>query len=226
MQISKKSLLLLLAFVPAAPGVAEQPPIEAVPQEVIAAAEEGLRYFLSTIPVTERSKLGFEGTDKDLQSTLGSPFRQYTIKPEDILGYRSGDDIASMVRAQDIWNFPILSDGKARCILSVTRMAGHWKAVNLGQAPLAAEVDAVSQYWQKSKGYNLRYVRIYQANSEIFLLTTAELSRIVPFRTTAVALGFAEKGQEFRYRPIDAPVLIKSIVSIVEANLGSHEIDQ
>lgn len=104
-------------------------------------AGASLHRFVSAIPVGEEGSYGFEGRDELDGVTLGVPVRVYGTSAsmgDSLLETR--DSTWNRPRALDVWRVPVQVRGRVRALLTVERIGGRLRAVDLGAASLAREL--------------------------------------------------------------------------------------
>ncbi len=159
------------------------------PPEVAAAAEAGLAGFLADLPPGELPNFGFaEGEDLSA-ARLGDPWLLYTIHPDDLFSASETTDVGGLITPTGLWFFPVLLDGRSRCILTVAPMDGAWEAVSLGRAPLAGELEKFSRQWPRARGYSPKLILVYQAASYFFTVPEKGPDNLTPL--TIDGVGFA-----------------------------------
>jgi hypothetical protein len=146
---------------------------ETAPPEAIWAAREGLPPFMNALP--ERQREGCGGAE------LGDPFRVYTITPAALDAYLVGDSVASLISPTGMWLFPVVAEGRSRFLLTVDTVDGSWRAVSLGQAGLAAELDRLLLRWPREKGYDPLLVSVFAASTHFFTIPQKDGRNLTPF---------------------------------------------
>jgi hypothetical protein len=197
---------------------------ETPPAEVLHAATDGLGSYLNSIPVGGLDYFGFTSRDEFALATVGTPFRVYTLSPAAILSYEEGDDISAHAVPTNLWIFPVVCDGQARTVLTVDLMEEGWRAVNLGESYLAPEMVSMRDYLSQFDGYEARFVRVYQAaRSDFILLTSEEVSWLVPLRSAALVLGLVRKGEPYQHTMMSSSEVMPRLAPVVRASLGVPE---
>lgn len=159
------SLMVLMLLIYSSP-LFSQPP-----GEVYAAAVEGLPLFLSAIPQGMENGYGFDSRDEFGRSILGEPYRMQTVDPEKIL-----DDIPyeNYIVELPEWRFPVICDGTIKTLLTVANMNGSWRAVAIGGAGLARELDALEKEYGFDTGNTRKAIlRLFQIEADMLSLSDA-----------------------------------------------------
>lgn len=160
------------------------------PHEVVSVAAEGLPAFLQAIPPGEITHFNFISPRELEQATLGVPFQIHTIDPRDILKHDGHSPVADLVRPTDVWLVPVVVDDRFRTLLTVDRIDGVWRAVSIGASGLAEEWEALENTYPKQQGYELTFVRVYQAVSDFVLLDQPRHEdAMIPMRSASMVLG-------------------------------------
>jgi hypothetical protein len=153
------------------------------------------------------------------QTTIGAPYRIYTIRPSEIFSYGGEADIFPLLSPTEHWLFPVICSGRARVLLTVALMHGQWKAVDLGGASVAVEIEQIARTWPASQGYQMKFIRVYQASSQFILLTKDGISSLVPLKGAAIVLGLVKKGEIYQYKQMSPAEVLPKLVPVVEAAL-------
>jgi hypothetical protein len=179
---------------------------EAVPLEVLEAAVNGLQNFLYAIPIKDIKYYGFSSRNEFSSARLGKPIRVSTITPDRINAYEQGTDFTSIISPTNLWLFPVLSQGKAKTLLKVDRMNGTWKAVAIGSTGLAMQLDEVKTSWPSSDGYKHTFVRIYQANSDLMVLSKRGAIKIKPLSSHLTPSSSAKVSMQSNKAIVDSQI--------------------
>ncbi|MET3132996.1 hypothetical protein AAKU55_003278 [Oxalobacteraceae bacterium GrIS 1.11] len=95
---------------------------------------------------------------------IGYGFQVFTIDPKDIVAGRS--DLSSMTKPTAVWRFVINLNDKPIGLATVEQVGGIWETVAYGGATLAKDVDAMAHVHGNADRSNLRFIRIFQAQSD------------------------------------------------------------
>ena len=174
---------LLLLLIPGAS------PADLPPPEAVSAAEAGLFNFLNDLPAGELPNFGFAEEEDLSAATVGEPWLLYTIHPDDLFSATETAGVGELITPTGLWFFPVLLDGRSRCILTVAPMDGEWEAVSLGRAPMAGELEKFSRQWPRAKGYSPKLILVYQAASYFFTVPEKGPDNLTPL--TIDGVGFA-----------------------------------
>ncbi|MDQ1354828.1 MAG: hypothetical protein QG657_5137 [Acidobacteriota bacterium] len=140
--------------------------------EIIAAARQGLVDFP-----------GLTG------ASLQEGFQVYTATPAALM---SNDDLGAIMIPTGQWRFVVTCGEQPMGLLTVAQVEGQWQAVSLGGAGLATEMSRVLKTWDPGNGYNFRFVRVYQAMTDLVEISRANDSRkqgYVPLTSARASLG-------------------------------------
>ena len=150
------------------------------PLEVLTVASNGLPAFLASVPLGNRDLYGFtNGTDL-AQAQLGVPLRVYAITPTALAGHPAESTLTPLLSETTLWYLPVLVGQDAKAILVVDRMAGEWKAVSFGYAPLAQELNQIAKQWPASAGYHPKLVAAFSANRYYFTVPEVNDRNLTP----------------------------------------------
>jgi hypothetical protein len=193
---------------------------ENAPDEANAAARSGLPEFVKLIPSNERSYYGFaDGDDLD-RAAPGQPFRLYTITPDDLRRAGEGSTVSSLISPTGTWLYPVMLGDEIKCILTVARVEGSWKAAMLGSAPLARELAKVLARWPPSQGYEPRLVAVFQASAYFFAIPQKDDRNLTPFTFDGKGFGSESLRIDPSYAStVDLQEILAPLRSVVEDNL-------
>ncbi|NRR34412.1 hypothetical protein HSX11_30005 [Oxalobacteraceae bacterium] len=99
---------------------------------------------------------------KDAKIAYGFPV--YTITPADILAGRS--ELRSLAKPTGIWRFLITLHDQPIGMATVEQVDGKWETSAYGAAVLAKDVDAAMGFHANGSRSNVRFIRVYQAQSD------------------------------------------------------------
>ena len=123
----------------------------APPPEVVKAAAAGLDVFTDM--------------DSGNEVRLGLGFQVNTVDPRSLIE-EPGLTLEAMIYPLEMWRFLVFENGTPTALLTVAREGEAWKAVSFGGAELAAEIQTLQNAWPADSGFDLRFVRIYQARAD------------------------------------------------------------
>jgi len=169
---------------------------ETIPTAVTDAAQQGIKIFFKSPRATDFEQFGFSSREEANSATLGKGFRVYTVPPESILKEGVSQDLDVMAVPSNLWRFIILADGKAKVLLDVDLMIGRWTPVSIGGVGLAKELEKVLEAWPVSAGYQHKFLRIYQAKSDLMgIFYGGKNIGFLPFSSGRMGMGL--KGLSF-----------------------------
>ena len=116
-------------------------PMPRPPVEAWRAAEAGVERFLERVPRGSEHFYGFHDRAEFARVSLGEPYLMMAVVRRDDTGGASRTPVET--KPLDEWRFPVSVDGSLRCLLTVANMPDGWRAVGIGAAPLAAELQSV-----------------------------------------------------------------------------------
>ncbi len=143
-----------------------------------AAAERGLAEFVQRKQQMHAgaSATGLALEVADLQqlsaASIAYGFQVHTIEPQDLVDGRG--DLRSLARPTGTWRFVVQVDARPVGLVTVARMDGQWQAVSFGGAGLAAEVDALMATHANAERSNVRFIRVFQAQSDLLEVAAAD----------------------------------------------------
>lgn len=185
------------------------------PEPAKQAAEAGLALFLKAIPVQYLGYFNFSNPQELEQAILGTPFRMYTIAPQDILNYQAGTPVSQILVPRTVWFFPVVVNGESRTLLEVQLMKGVWQAVGIGNSGTAKLWAIAQKAWHTVEGYESVFVRVFQAQADFVVLTHQGDIKMIPLESVQKALDLAQEGA---YNPAE---IIVGLQQSVQKNLES-----
>jgi hypothetical protein len=99
-----------------------------------------------------------------IDAGIGYGFQVYTINPKDLAAGRN--DLGNLAKPTGIWRFAVMLHGQAIGLATVQKVNGNWSTVSYGAATLAKDVDATMGVHANAEHSNVRFLRIYQAQSD------------------------------------------------------------
>jgi hypothetical protein len=129
-------------------------------------ARTELQSYLEKIPTGLEERYGFHNRQEFSRAIPGDPLRIYSIHPDSIRGeINPGKEY---LVAQEEWKVPVLIDGDARALLTVAKVDGKLKVVELGATGLARELGVVGKEHPTDQKIILR---LYQLQCDFLVLT-------------------------------------------------------
>lgn len=160
---------------------------EEVPMDVFQAAQKGVCNFVNAESSMENSPFGISTKAALDNARLHHGFQVYTVSPVKLL---KSTGLSSHLAPTGLWRFVVVSEGQPVSLITIAQVEGQWKAVSMGGAQLANEVNKVMEKWPAKQGYNHSFIRIYQARADFI-----EISRngrsigFVPLTASRLAFG-------------------------------------
>lgn len=163
------TVLILAFFFLLSPCLFSQAPSPGV----VKAAQQGLKDFYAGTPALENMHLGWG-------------FQMHTVSPEALV-YNTELTLEALVLPMDMWRFLVLENETPVGLLTVVKVDQEWKAVSIGGADLAREIDAIGKNWN---GYTFRFIRVYQATSDfIEVMSGHDTLGFAPLKSARISLG-------------------------------------
>jgi len=168
----------------------------------------------------------FEVNDlQDLQrARLAYGFEVHTIEPQDLLD--SGAELSQRVKPTGTWRFVVQLEGRPIGLVTVQQHNGRWESIAFGAAVLAKDVDAVMQRHANSARSNVRFIRVFQAQSDFLEVQDANPGRSARFAPLVSAreslLLQAQRGSGAEQAGLtEAAELLEPLRAAVRKNLDS-----
>ncbi len=191
--------------------------------EIVNAAREGIKTFIKDTRIENLHRFGFLNQKEVDEATLGEGFQIFTISPDTLLKDETSQDLHLMAVPTTLWQFLIVTDGKAVSLLTVDYINNKWTAVSIGASRLAKQLSKFIETWPLSKGYHYRLIRVYQATADLIELSQEEkVIGIVPLRSGRIAMGLERKDFDPRDLYYSSNVLTK-IRPVVRNNIQTYK---
>jgi hypothetical protein len=162
--------------------------------EVAAAAQRDFAQFVQhnvqtrsgTLPIGFPLDVADVQDLKDARITFGFPI--YSIDPKDIVAGRS--DFSAMAKPTGTWRFFVSLNDRPIGLATVERVDGRWAIVAYGAAVLSKDVDALMRNYGNPDRSNLRFIRVYQAQSDFLEVasTNGGNARFAPLQSARESL--------------------------------------
>jgi hypothetical protein len=185
--------------------------IEITPEEISRIAENGKESFMAAIaldyytnygiyedaalPVIELEDALNPNTPIHMELKkrpaviLGEPFQVYTIYSEDILNWKPGIDLSTILVPTTKWFVPVFIRHKPKAMLTVDYVDGTWKVVSIGIGDVSEKVDKITKAGIKGRVRKNKFIRIHPALSDFIVVDVDGKQKILPFSYSIDALG-------------------------------------
>lgn len=148
-------------------------------------------------------------------------FAIYTIDPAELIAGRSS--MQRMAKPINQWRFVITLHKRAIGLATVERNNGRFETVSYGAAVLAKDVDALAGFHGNADKSNLRFVRIYQARSDLLEVVAPDgRARFAPMHSARESLLLQQRASKDGKRAdglLDEAELIQPLRAAVKQNL-------
>ncbi len=151
-------------------------------------------------------------------------FQVHTVDPTELLASRS--PLRNMIKPTAQWRFVIALNGKPIGLATVEEQNGRYDTVAYGAAVLAKDVDATAAVHGNSERSNLRFVRVYQAQSDFLEVVSAKdgQARYAPLHSARESLLMQQRALKEGSNTdslIEAQDLLAPLKSAVKSNVDS-----
>ena len=192
------------------------------------AAQQGLAEYkqskLQAYANLSPDNMAFDVSDMEelMQARVGQGFEVYTVKPQDVAGGRT--DLSGMATPTGSWRFVVQVDDKPVGLVTVEMVDGRWQAVSFGAAGLAREYEAMRVAHGNADASNLRFIRIYQAQSDLMEVTSAadgksRYAAMKSARESLLRFGLNKVQPDANAGMFDASQLMESLRAAVSKNM-------
>lgn len=138
----------------------------------------------------EARKIGFDGKKDLKESTLGRPFKLYTINPDAMMKYEDGSELKKIVTDAHYYIYPIISDGINKALMWMYKKEDRWKVARIGSSKLARALrstEGTIRVKSEEKGIKEAgppvLVRVYQLKLDFFFIKAEDKEYIIPIFT-------------------------------------------
>lgn len=161
--------------------------------------------------------LAIDGVADLARLRLGRGFAIHTVDPADIA---SGNDLSSFAKPTGQWRFVVRAGSRPVGLVTVEQVGGQWRAVSYGAAALANEVDAAMRQHGNAERSNLRFIRIYQAQSDFLeVVSPADgRARLAPLVSARASLHMPQRDEL-----IEQADVLPALRAAVAANLAGFQ---
>ena len=143
------------------------------------------------------------------QATVSGGFEIFTIDPKDLL---TRGDLPALAKPTGEWRFIIALHGKPIGLATVQQVNGRYETVAYGASVLAKDVEAAMAAHGNSNRSNLRFIRIYQARSD---LLEVDHAKFAPLHSARESLLLKKAGNQL----VDGAELLDPLRAAVKANI-------
>jgi hypothetical protein len=180
--------VLFAAVVSLAVGGQGPAPGRAVPPDIRAAAEAGIKEMLEPGAGGGLDRLGFRDRAEAAGVTVGAGFQVFVVPPDLLLASKPAA-LEALATPSNQWVLLVVSGATPKSLVTVDLIDGAWKAVSIGGAGLSEEIAALLGRWPAS-AYRHRFIRSYQAGAEVMEVSRdGRVLGAVPFLSARVSLG-------------------------------------
>ncbi|WP_374438305.1 hypothetical protein [Inhella sp.] len=185
-RLGMAALTLAAGLGPSAPAAAaaEAAPAanrRAEPAEALAAAQRDFQAFVRRSLANHEGTLpdGFPFEVNDLQdlqnARLAYGFEVHTVDPQDLFDPRA--ELSRRAKPTGTWRFVVQLEGRPIGLATVQQHNGRWETVSFGATVLAKDVDAVMGRHANGARSNVRFIRVFQAQSDFLEVQDARDGR-------------------------------------------------
>ncbi len=148
-------------------------------------------------------------------------FAMHTIDPAELIAGRS--TMQRMAKPINQWRFVITVQNRPIGMATVERNKGRYETVSYGAAVLAKDVDALATAHGNADKSNLRFVRIFQARSDLLEVVTNDgRARFAPMHSARESLMLQQRASVDGKRAdtlLDDADLVQPLRTAVKQNL-------
>jgi hypothetical protein len=148
-------------------------------------------------------------------------FAMHTIDPQELIAGRS--TMQRMAKPINQWRFVITAHNRPIGMATVERNKGRYETVSYGAAVLSKDVDALATMHGNADKSNLRFVRIFQARSDLLEVVSADgQAKFAPMHSARESLMLQQRAGKDGKRSdglLDEADLVQPLRAAVKQNL-------
>lgn len=198
--------------------------------QALAAAQRDFQAFVRRSLDTHAGTLpeGFPFEVNDLQELLSARlaygFEVHSVEPQELFDPRA--ELSRVARPTGTWRFVVQREGRALGLVTVQKQGGRWETIAFGGAGLAQDVDALMTAHGNAERSNLRFIRIFQAQSDFLEVRGARdgRTRFAPLVSARQSLLLRPRAQANGAEPAglsEASEFMEPLRAAVRKNLDS-----
>jgi hypothetical protein len=185
---------------------------QSVPEEALKMAKEtidGKNHILNL--EQDNSDIGIDNSIKIKDLSLGTPFKEYRLKPNAIQSISDSTSIASLLTDDTIWIFPIVAKNHMKIRIEFRKdSTGQWKIGRRGAPGLMSEWESIAKAWPESKGYHPIFI---EANVGYFHVPEYD-----KYNFTRIYPNYDDKAKRFKKSSANYNILKYSIMDLKPKN--------
>jgi hypothetical protein len=199
------------------------PPSRSAAAEAFDVAQHDFDQFVQH-QLSARANAGVDGLPLDVadlnelkRARVVYGFPIYTVNPQALVaGTRA---MQGLTEATEQFRFVIAAGGRAIGMATVEKHNGHYETVAYGAAVLAKDVDTLMTRHGNADKSNLRFVRVYQAQSDLLEVKDAHDGRVryAPLHSARESLRMAAPGDDL----VEEADILQPLRAAVKANLDA-----
>lgn len=210
---------------------------KAVPKRAAAAALAAAQRDFAQFVTHQLQVRGTSGTPSDFpleindmqdlkDAKIGYGFPVYTVDPNELLAGRGS--MKQMAKATGQWRFVILLNQRPIGMATLELNNGNYETVAYGAAVLAKDVDATMGYYGDAQRSNVRFVRIFQARSDLLEVVGRDdgRTRYAPLHSARESLMMQQRSAKDG-KPgdglLDEAELLQPLRSAVKQNIDASK---
>lgn len=144
-------------------------------------------------------------------------FPEYTIAPSDLIDGRR--EMKAAATPTGSWRFVLTLNGKAIGLATLEQVNGKWETIGYGAAVLSKDLDATVGAHANAQRSNVRLLRIYQAQSDLLEVSSADGSvRFAPLYAARQSLQLQSQG--LGKGLLEASDLLDPLRAAIKKNMG------
>jgi hypothetical protein len=225
--LSGAGLLLTTPVVSAAPNNIPQLALtKSTTSLAMAAAQRDLAQFVAHQLQRQGAPADFPLDVADLRdlkdAKISYGFAVHTIDPPDLLAGRQ--TMQAMAKNIGQWRFVITLNQRPIGLATVEKNNGRYETVAYGAAVLAKDLDAMAAAYGNADKSNLRFVRIFQARSDLLEVTGQDgTARFAPLHSARASLSLAKDNNDGKNGLMDESEFMQPLRTAVKQNMAASQ---
>jgi hypothetical protein len=225
--LSAAGLMLTVPAVSAAPtDFAQQAATRNATAQALSAARRDFAQFVAHQLQRQSAPADFPLDVADLkdlkEATVSYGFAVQTIDPPELIAGRG--TMQAMARPANQWRFVIMLRQRAIGMATVEKNSGRFDTVAYGGAVLAKDVEALAAVHGNADRSNLRFLRIYQARSDLLEVVGQDgRARYAPLHSARESLSLQQRSKDAKGGLLEEHEFTQTLRAAVKQNIAASQ---
>ena len=187
------------------------------PDAINKAAKKGVEKFIKGSRFEDLQRFGFKNKKEINGTDVSDGFRVYTIQPNDLLNGKVAQDLQSLARPTDQWEYLVVNGSNAYALLTVDIVNGEWEPVSIGESELAKELNDILHAWPSSSEYQYRFISVFKAKSDFIVISQGKnVLGVIPLISFMSAISTGKSNTFNSNTLVDPDKILSELRSLVK----------